>query len=119
VRFGANEINAAKLNQLIRRSDREVSQKNCTDENISPDLRLAWWFLAKNTRFMRHGIVEIHFGAGRSSHTWRDLQGTLETLRSFVVKNKRWRFIATDESDGHREQFNLNVDFAKEYGGIR
>ena len=72
--FPAYTIDAEGLKKLIDESESSINDKNCTDPNADPDLKIAWWFLNKNTKIFDNGNVIVHFGDGRSQHTERDFQ---------------------------------------------
>jgi len=109
VRFEPWEIDARGLKELIERAEAEVNHDNSVSENVEGKLKLTWWFLSQ-TQFKRTGAVEIRFGEGRSSHTWRDLRGTFQVLSEFVKLPKHHGFICSDESDGHRTWFRMVVN---------
>ena len=110
VRFEPWEIDAEGLRALLKRAEAEVNHDNCVGEDVEGKLKIAWWFLSINTQFKRTGAVEIRFGDGRSSHTWRDLRGTFQVLSEFVKIPKSHGFICSDESDGHEAWFRMVVD---------
>jgi len=110
VRFEPWEIDARGLKALIERAEVEVNGENSMSDEVDWKLRIAWWYLSINTQFKRSGAVEIQFGEGRSSHTWRDIRGTFKLLSEFVKLPKYHGFICSDESDGHETWFRMVVD---------
>ncbi len=94
--FGAEEIDIPKFRELV---DRVNLLPQPPDGLKDRDGYFAWWFLSSNVEFGLAGLV-IHFGRGRSSHTWRDLQGTLMVLGQFMLKPKKHVFRIADELDG-------------------
>lgn len=74
------------------------------------DEMMGWWFLARNSEFHDY-FVQIHFGRGRSSHTYRDFQGTLDVLKQFILRNYFYTFKCTGEEDGFAHPFDWRVNF--------
>jgi hypothetical protein len=110
VQFKPSEINISGLLSLLN------SVKTITDSKdldlLTPDQCMAWWYLTGNTSYV-NGKLYIHFGQGRSSHTWRDFRGTLRVLSKFVIQPKSNIFTMSDEYDGHKTRFHCIVDFKK------
>lgn len=79
------------------------------------DESMAWWFLAHNYEEVAEGPfvtgIRINFGKGKSEHTWRDLKGTLQTLKPMMRYPKKHIFCCRDESDGFCELFDCHVEF--------
>lgn len=111
VHLNASEVDVNGLRSLIMKAEKEVNANSSVDEEIPAELKLAWWFLSKNTIFKNTGGVDIRFGAGRSGHTWRDFKGTLWTLKNFIKCPVWIRFGITDEYDGHQtiERVSVNL----------
>jgi hypothetical protein len=59
------------------------------------DRRMAYWFLDGNVLFTRDEVI-IEFGAGRSTHTFRDFEGTIQTLRKFIRGPFSYTFQVSD-----------------------
>lgn len=76
------------------------------------DGNIAWWFLQRNSLVDQRGVV-INFSEGRSSHTWRDFEATLEVLKGFMKKPKHHHFVVSDEFDDFRSQSALDVEFSR------
>jgi len=110
VHFEPDEIDAQGLKELLDKAEEKVSELNCVSEEIEPDLRLAWWYLPQ-TKIREDNSVDIHFGLGRSTHTWRDFRGTLKVINKFVKKPKVHTFQISDESDAFEEVVNSIVVF--------
>ena len=107
VLFMYHELDADGLEELLNRAHEMPPGERSEAE---ADANAAWWFLQANTVFGPMG-VEIAFGQGRSSHTWRDFRWLLRMLSKYVLKAKTHRFLAADESDGFDQTFWLPVDF--------
>lgn len=107
--FLSHEIKLDEFKQLVQTAPEIRLNHTLTD--LECDQYEAWWFLQKNTVFHPDGWCAIRFGRGRSSHTWRDLQGTLSTIAKFMKRVKHHKFVASDESDGHAKRYWLNVEF--------
>lgn len=105
--FFRDEIDVEGFKAFLARAERSRSDDPPVEER---EREMAWWFLQANTLVDHRGAV-IRFGQGRSSHTWRDLRGTVDILKRFVKKTKYHRFVATDEADGHRKAFWLDIEF--------
>ena len=56
------------------------------------------WFLFGNWSILDHKLV-ISFGRSKSSHTWRDFDGTIRELSKFIKKPVKHKFIISDEMD--------------------
>jgi hypothetical protein len=58
----------------------------------------AWWFLNNNINFPTPNLLIIRLGEGRSTHTFRDLRGTLYTLTRYYRPNtqKTYNFYLYD-----------------------
>jgi hypothetical protein len=108
VHFSLSEINALGLQSLL---SSVASYDNSEDlDLLTPDQRMAWWYLTGNTEIV-HGHVCIHFGQGRSSHTWRDFQYMLKILSRFIKREKFAIFTVSDECDGYKVKFRTQVEF--------
>lgn len=73
----------------------------------------AWWFLQANCGPLPDGGFVVRFGMGRSEYTFRDLRGTVELLRRFMLRPKTKVITCRDESDGFRRAFKMTLDFGK------
>ena len=110
VTLSTKEVDGYKLRELLMKAEKEVNCENSSSETIDAELRIAWWFLCRNTKITpRHGAV-IVFGAGRSSHTWRDFKGTLWVLKKFIKKSVIINFGFKDEYDGFKTIERENID---------
>lgn len=110
VLFNSEDINVSALKELIDTSEKEVTPKTSVSDNVDVDKRIAWWFLNKNTIFYENAVL-IHFGEGRSTHTFRDLQSTIIVLQKFMKSEKTHRFLASEEGDGFMSKFYIDVNF--------
>lgn len=68
----------------------------------SDDATIAWWFLnpGKNLHFPTNNLVTLTLGEGRSTHTYRDLRGTLHLLTKYYrhTVKKTYNLYIYDES---------------------
>jgi len=61
----------------------------------------AWWFLVPGENVKRVGYTTVvRLGEGNSTHTWRDLKGTLWVLGRFLRRPIDVVLTLSDESDG-------------------
>jgi hypothetical protein len=105
--FKTSEIDVEKFRTFLESIPEKMPEGHDVDNG-------AWWYLATNTTFMSDG-VEIRFGAGRSSHTWRDFRYVVNKILNPYMKGKKGhRFICRDESDGFRDSFVWDVVFGEE-----
>ena len=123
VHFSGEEIDIPKFAALLQSVRSFSGSARWADlENLTPDQRMAYWFLVANTTLIeplksapagdwRYAQAMIVFGGGNSGHTWRDFRGTLETLSQFMLTEKHHKFLLTDEFDGHKEVLHAIVDF--------
>jgi len=72
-----------------------------------------WWYLATNTDISADlSQATVHFGRGRSSHTWRDFHATVNhVLNPLMKRRKAHTFVLSDESDGHGSRYKYTVTF--------
>lgn len=80
------------------------------DSEETSRAKTAWWFLLGAVDFCEEGVL-IRFGEGHSTHTWRDFKALLQVLRPFIQHQRSKVFRCSDESDGCRAVYKLNVDF--------
>lgn len=105
LRFTAKEIDLVAYKAVV---DRVRLLPDAPRWEVDPDGYFVWWFLSNSQFVSPNGIpaaVTIHIGHGRSSHTWRDLAGTLLILGYYVKVSREITFILTDECDGHMKKF--------------
>lgn len=79
--------------------------RTLTDDEVA--LYHAWWFMP-HMQFTDKR-VSLQLGHGHSIHTWRDLKGTMETISKFMLEPWTARFICTDESDGFKKAYVLDI----------
>jgi hypothetical protein len=109
--FLSDEIDVEGFKAMMATAkDRDYKKGSLTPEEV--DAYYAFWFLRDCSFADRRGVI-ICFGEGRSSHTNRDFEGTLKILSRLIKKPKYWRFVATDEFDGHKRAFWINVEFQR------
>ena len=110
VRFNPGVLDDQALSGLLNSASENITLKNCTNEELDADERMAWWFLCENTMTFKNGTVVINLGRGRSSHTWRDFKGTLQILSRFVKKDFHYTFQIRDEVDDFDQAENYRID---------
>lgn len=110
--FHHDEIDGLGLSELIREAEAKVDKNNCVNEDVEVRLKIAWWFLSKNTTFNEHGVI-INLGSGRSGHTWRDFGATFHVLSKFIKKPKTVEFSICDEGDGYKTTEHIEIDLQK------
>lgn len=111
--FTEDEIDIEKFWETYEKVEHLENAPKPLEQNIF------WWFLQKNSVVIfpesaadGKGFVEIFFGYGRSTHTWRDFFITLDVLAEYILRPKKHEFILTDESDGFRQPSRAEIDFA-------
>lgn len=108
VYFSKDEIDLPKLKALVD----SVPQTYDEASKIGGDTEFVWWFLASNTIMDDNGAF-INFGAGESTHTWRDFRSLINRiLKPLMLKEKTHTFQANDE--GFPGWGSLIVVFGKE-----
>ena len=110
VKLRPKEVDGYALRKLLQKAEMEVNRSNSVDDKIPWKLRTAWWFLSRNTIIKGNHGVEIVFGAGRSSHTWRDFKSTLELLKEFIRCPVLVNFGFKDEYDGFKAIFRETIN---------
>lgn len=71
-----------------------------------------WWFFSKKNVDVVNGGIYVRLGEGQSSHTRRDYRYIMNyVIKPIMKKSKGWRFILSDEYDGHDSRFMEYVDF--------
>jgi hypothetical protein len=119
VSFSPDEIDCEELEKflqpLVSFSEADF-QKIRERRALTTELVCGWWFLALNTDLWHdhEGLfteVIIKFGEGRSSHCWRDFQGTLEVLSQFMLREKHRTLVVSDEGDGYKTRHAVDVEF--------
>ena len=113
VEFRPGQIDSERFRDFLARCEQEVNYNNRSKDGVDRRLQMGWWFLSSNTTFKIRGGCTIYFGQGRSSHTWRDFQGTIQLISEFVTADKGWYFIMSNEFDGFASKFKVRVDFRK------
>lgn len=107
--FFPDEIDIEGFKALMAKAKNHSSTDGTEWTREKGEQTMAWWFLSNSAA--DHRGVAIWFGCGRSSHTWRDFQGTLSVLKQFIKKPKTHRFTCSDESDGFEHPFKMKVEF--------
>ena len=100
--FSPDEIDSKALFAFLKKAEELISVDNCVDD--TPELvnyRMAWWFLSMNTFTGIGDHVFVRLGKGRSSHTLRDLEGTINLVKTFLKKEKVFMLSIADEGDGY------------------
>ena len=95
VRFKPGVIDVARLAGLIE-SVRGMKKPPdyATDGG---DKLIAWWFLDRAVEIEPSGAVRWSPGQGcRSSHTWRDLRGTMQVLGAMASENVEFMLQVAD-----------------------
>ena len=76
-----------------------------------------YWFVGDNIMAHDDNEVHINFGRHRSSHTNRDLQGTVRFLSRYFFDHalpQSHSVYVTDEFDGFQEMYTEQLTFEKE-----
>lgn len=108
--FLRDDIDVAGFQKLVA-SGRDVKTgSTLTDEERGA--YYAFWFLQGNSFADARGVI-IHFGDGRSGHTWRDFEGLMAVLQPLLKKPKYHTFCVTDESDGGEQSSFMDVEFKR------
>jgi hypothetical protein len=98
--FPPEVIDGGKLMTLIKEHESHSNYDQIHGEDYSDlkgDCMMVYWFLnSKNVRF-HHGSVTVAFADGRSTHSWRDFQGTIGVINRFLKKEQLHWFTIEDE----------------------
>lgn len=111
--FSNEMIDRNALTELLIKTEEEINKDNCVDPGVDGDLRIAWWFLSSNVEFQDDCII-VFFGDGRSTHTWRDFNATINLINKFVKNDFSHSMYVSDESDGFETIVPLLIKFGKE-----
>lgn len=105
--FTPEEFNIESFEKLRKEHS---EHKDKSPKNL--DIRDTFcWFLRSNSRLLGNGALEISFGRGASSHTWRDFQQTIWFLNQFIKMPKTHTFQIADEYDGFDTIEPLTINF--------
>lgn len=63
---------------------------------------MAYWFLTRDNVRISGDQLVIKLGGGRSTHTWRDFEGTLYLLAGYISGNYYTEVQVSDEYDGFK-----------------
>ena len=105
-----DQVDTEGLRKLIEEAEKKVDDNNCMSKDVRPELKMSWWFLSLNTIFKPKGGVDIIFGEGRSTHTWRDFRGALQVLSQFIKVPVQVRFGIKDEFDSYGDIVRVPVN---------
>ena len=93
VSLGPDDINIPRFREACEKAN-EIKRSEDLPEGDG-DTYIHWWFLSRNVEF--HNRVVIRFGECRSSHTWRDLRHTINTLNKYMKRSRLHTFELEDK----------------------
>ena len=79
-----SHVDIDKLKSFLEEVNKQVTKDNCFSDDIDWKLRIGYWFLNNMNVSFTEDSVLIILGHARSSHTWRDIKGTMKLIYEFL-----------------------------------
>lgn len=112
--FSASEVDVENLlEQVYKHQNHKSNGTTCGSEHSDEAFicRTCYWFLTPKNVCVGGPSLIINVGEGRSTHTFRDFKGTMVLLNRFIKVGLHFTFRCTEEGDGFRHPFDMDVHF--------